>query len=59
MYSIVLMDGKIINIKATEVEWLEKFRMIKLINDRQIVARRNMDSVVGWIDTEYKAESEE
>jgi len=59
MYSIVLTDGKIINIKATEVEWYEKVRMIKLINDRQIVARINMDNVVGWIDADYKAESED
>lgn len=59
MYSIVLTDGKIINIKATEVEWCEKVRMIKLINDRQIVARINMDNVVGWINADYKAESED
>lgn len=59
MYSIVLTDGKIINVKATEVEWYEKERMIKLINNRQIVARINMDNVVGWIDADYKAESEE
>ena len=58
MYSIVLTDGKIINIKATEVEWCEKVRMIKLINGRQIVARINMDNVVGWINADYKAESE-
>ena len=58
MYSLVLTDGKIINIKATEVEWCEKVRMIKLINDRQIVARINMDNVVGWIDTDY-TESED
>jgi len=59
MYSIVLTDGKIINIKADEVEWCEKARMIKLINGRRIVARINMDNVVGWIDADYKAESEE
>ena len=58
MYSIVLTDGKIINIKATEVEWCEKVRMIKLINDRQIVARVNMDNVVGWINADY-TESED
>ena len=58
MYSIVLTDGKIINIKATEVEWCEKSRMIKLINDRRIVARINMDNVVGWIDADYKTEIE-
>ena len=59
MYNIVLTNGKIITIKATEVEWLEKSRMIRLINDRQIVARMNMDNVVGWINADYKAESEE
>jgi len=59
MYSIVLTNGKIINIKATEVEWCETPRMIKLINNRIIVARINMDNVVGWINADYKAESEE
>lgn len=59
MYSIVLTDGKIININATNVEWCEKSRMVKLSNDRRIVvARINMDNVVGWIKTEYKAENE-
>ena len=58
MYSIALTDGKIININATEVEWNERTRMIKLINDRKIVARINMDNVVGWIDADYKAEVE-
>jgi len=58
MYSIVLTSGKIINVNATEVEWCEKSRMIKLINARQIVARINMDNVVGWIDADYKAETE-
>ena len=59
MYSIVLTDGKIININATELEWFEKPRMIKLINDRRVVARINMDNVVGWINADYKAESED
>jgi hypothetical protein len=59
MYIIVLTDGKAINIKATEVEWCEKSRMIKLFNDGRIVARVNMDNVVGWIDADYKAESED
>ena len=59
MYNIVLTDGKIISIKADEVEWVQKERMIKLLNGRRIVARINMDNVVGWIDADYKAESEE
>lgn len=56
MYSIVLTDGKIIDIKATEMEWYEKSRTIRLIDNRQVVARINMDNVVGWIDADHKAE---
>lgn len=59
MYSIILTDGKIININATEVEWYEKSRMIKLLNNDTTVARINMNNVVGWINTDYKVESEE
>lgn len=58
MYSIILTNGKIINIKATGVEWYERSRMIKLIDDRKTVAKINMDNVVGWINADYKAESE-
>ena len=59
MFSIVLTDGKIINVKATEVEWIEKNRLIRLFNGRKVVARINMDNVVGWIDADYKEESED
>ena len=58
MYSIVLTDGKIINIKADEVEWFEKDRMIRLFNDGRIVARINMDNVVGWVDFDCEGEGE-
>lgn len=56
MYSIVLTDGKIIKIKATTALWEGKTRTVMLFNDRQIVARINMDNVVGWINADYKAE---
>lgn len=54
MISILLTNGKIIDIKAAEVEWCEKSRIIKLFNDRQIVAEINMDNVAGWINADYK-----
>lgn len=57
MYSIVLTNGKIININATEVAWSENTRMIRLFNDKTMVARINMNNIVGWIDADYKAES--
>ena len=56
MCSIVLTDGNIIKIKATEVEWDEIIRMILVHNDGRVVARINMDNVVGWINADYKAE---
>lgn len=56
MYSIVLTDGKIINIKATIVEWCEKSRTIKLINGGKVVARINMNKVVGWIEADEESE---
>lgn len=56
MYSIVLKDGKTININATDVLWSEKARMIKLYNDEFMVARINMDNIAGWIDADYMAE---
>lgn len=56
MYSIVLADGNIININADKVEWHVNDRMIRLFNNGQIVARINMDNVVGWIDADYKTE---
>ena len=59
IFSIILTDGKIINIEATEVEWCgEKERMAKFKNGYHVVARINMENVVGWIKADYKTESE-
>lgn len=59
MYSIILTNGKTINIKADEVEWFEKTRMTRFLHKSKVVARINIDNVIGWIDTNYKAEREE
>lgn len=59
MISIVLTNGKIINIKGTGVEWCEKSRMIRLFDGRHVVAEINIDNVVGWINADYKSEREE
>lgn len=53
MYSIYLTNGKIINVEATEVEWCEESRTIKLTNYGTMVARINMDNIVGWIKASY------
>lgn len=59
MYSIVITDGKIINVNATGVVWSEKPRTIQFVHNSATVAIVNMDNIVGWIKTDYKAESEE
>lgn len=53
MYSIISTDGKIINIKATNMEWDERERAITLTYNGRFVARINMDDVAGWIDSDY------
>ena len=58
MFTIVLTNGKTINVKADDVEWCEKDRMAKFINNNRLVARINMENVVGWIKADYKTESE-
>ena len=59
MYSIILTDGKIINVDATEVVWCEQSRTITLLNMGRVVARINMDNVVGWVNFDCRAESED
>lgn len=58
MYSIILTDGKIINVDADKVEWYEKTRTLRLLKGRQIVARINMDNAIGWIDVDYLEQKE-
>lgn len=55
-FGIILTDGKIIYIKADVVEWNEKNRMVLLINDRYVVARINMNNVVGYIVADNKVD---
>lgn len=58
MYSVVLIDGTVINVNATEVEWHETPRCLRFINGKTVVARFNMDNITGWIDTDCKAIAE-
>ena len=54
--SIILKNGNIIKIKATEIEWFGKERMSKVYNNGQVVATINMDNVAGWIKGAYMTE---
>jgi hypothetical protein len=54
MYSIILKDGKIINIKADDMVFCEKAKIVRFYyNNVRIVAEINMDNVVGWARTDY------
>lgn len=59
MYSIVLMDGKIVNIIADVVEWGERTKTVRFLKGKRLVARINMDNVVGWIETNFMVKSED
>lgn len=41
------------------MEWYEKSQTIRFVYEKQIVAIINMNNVAGWIDADYKVESED
>jgi uncharacterized protein (UPF0333 family) len=52
MYSIILKDGKIINIKGDDVVFYEKTKIVRFYyKNVRMVAEINMDNVVGWVRT--------
>jgi hypothetical protein len=57
MYSIVLKDGKIINVNATGIYWLNESGTLGLYNDGDTVGRFNINNIAGWINTNYKEKS--
>lgn len=58
MYIIVLKDGKIINVKADGASWDVEDRSISFFNGQHLVSAFNVDNIVGWINTNYMAESD-
>lgn len=58
MYSIILKNGRTINIKATLVEWHEKSNTIRLLDDDIVVARFHMDNIAGWVKADHKVEAD-
>lgn len=59
MYSVVLKDGKIININANSTDWWNKDRTLALCNDGNTVGVFNVDNIAGFIDSDCIAEREE
>ncbi len=61
MYSIILKNGKTINIKADDIVCDEKFNLIRFYDSAttSIIAEINMDNVAGWVKTSCKVDNEE
>ena len=61
MYSIILKDGKTINIKADAINikaddmvFYEKENIVRFYyNNVRMVAEINMNNVIGWARTDY------
>lgn len=51
MYSIILKDGKIINIEADDIVLCNNKIIRFYYKNVKIVAEINMDNVVGWVKT--------
>lgn len=53
LYSIVLTDGNIVEVKATEVKWHDSSRCVRFICGDRVVGRFNMDNIAGWAEKKY------
>lgn len=51
VFTIVFVDGQKINILANHVEWNKESKTVKFYDERDIVARINMDNIIGWINS--------
>ena len=59
MYSIILKNGNIINIRADDIVYYEKFNLVRFYDSAtSIIAEINMDNVAGWVRTSCKVDEE-
>ena len=58
-YLIILTDGKIIEVKATEIEFRDSSRCVRLKDGNWAVARFNLDNIAGWVEKKYMGEVRE
>ena len=49
-YTIILNNGQIFNVRAEQVEYVPAQNHIRLIKDKRIIARFNMDNIAGWAE---------
>lgn len=59
MYSVIMKNGKIINIDANSTDMCKDTRMLKLYSGIVIVGVFNVDNIIGWVKSDYMEESED
>jgi len=59
MYSIVLKDGKIINVNSDSSDWFNESRTLVLHNGEVTVGIFNIDNIAGFTKSDHMAESED
>lgn len=59
MYSIVLKNGKIINVNADSSDWFNESRSLVLHKGEITVGVFNIDGIAGFTKSDYMAERED
>lgn len=59
MYIVMMKNGKTINVNATGTELWEENRTLTLYNGMATVGVFNVDSLIGWVISDYMAENED
>ena len=59
MYSIVLKNGKIINVNADSSDWFNESKTLILHNGEVTVGIFNIDNIAGFTKSDCMAESED
>jgi hypothetical protein len=59
MYSVIMKNGKVINVDANSQDMLEDIRILKLYNGVFTVGVFNMDNIVGFVKSNHMAESDD
>jgi hypothetical protein len=61
-YSIILKDGKVVNVKADRVSWDVENRKVSFSSRKEVphlVAVLNVDNIAGFVRTAYMTEGKD
>ena len=59
MYSIILKNGKIINVTGDSSDWFNESRTLIISNGEVTVGIFSIDNISGFTKSDYMAESED